>query len=295
MQDARRAHTDYPMPKGISRWIRRKMLGYRACSVPTCAAKVEPAYTPALTAIDWSDLGQRIGDREKPLAPATIARIKAGLERYGRTPAAVQVNGNRFERVPENAIRYKPVDSPLRTQTGSERDALFVPFIAELRGGSSDASSIVETLATIVASGNHHALVVPPAFIVRNNQGGAEMVTPVGEEMRTLTTKGHQSLLVPPDAYVMLNNNPPCTRDVVEQLPTQTARQTLGFASVTSADIEDCGFRMLQPPEIGAGMAFPSTYIVTGNKREQVKQYGNAVTPPVMSWLVGRVTEALAG
>jgi DNA (cytosine-5)-methyltransferase 1 len=327
---------------------------------PACAEKVDPAYTPALTAIDWSDLGQRIGDREKPLAPATIARIRAGLERYGRTPAAVQVNGNRFERRPENAIRYKPVDGPLRTQTGSERDALFVPFVAELRGGSSDASSVADALATIVASGNHHALVVPPAFIVRNNQGGAEMVTPVGEEMRTLTTKGHQSLLVPPDAYVMLNNNPrgnpglmlsrvdeafrtftasgqqslivplanvaqptPTTdpmgtlhtrdrfalvvptergsdgdrkraRDVVEQLPTQTSRQTLGFASVTSADIEDCGFRMLQPPEIGAGMAFPSTYIVTGNKREQVKQYGNAVTPPVMSWLVGRVAEALS-
>jgi DNA (cytosine-5)-methyltransferase 1 len=317
---------------------------------PTCTGKVEPAYTPALTAIDWSDLGQRIGDRGKPLAPATIARIKAGLERYGKRPAAVQINGNTFERKPENAIRYKPVDGPLRTQTGTERDALFVPFIAELRGGSSDASSVEEALATIVASGNHHALVVPNAFIVRNNDDDTKtgwQTTPATEPLRTLTVKGHQSLLVPPEAYVMVNNNPrgnpglmlssveeafrtftanggqslivptergsdgpkKRARAVDEELPTQTGRQTLGFANfqfqpenldedrsiqVDLDVIDDCGFRMLQPTEIGAGMAFPSTYVVTGNKREQVKQYGNAVTPPVMQWLVGRVAEALA-
>lgn len=37
---------------------------------------------------------------------------------------------------------------------------------------------------------------------------------------------------------------------------------------------------MLEPYEISAGMAFPKPYIMTGNKREQVKKAGNAVTPP---------------
>lgn len=50
---------------------------------------------------------------------------------------------------------------------------------------------------------------------------------------------------------------------------------------------------MLQPHEIGAGMAFPSDYVVLGNKRDQVKQLGNAVTPPAMSWLVQQVVAAL--
>lgn len=318
---------------------------------PECRVRVEPAYTPAFTAIDWSDLGQRIGDRAKPLAPATIGRIKAGLERYSSA-------------------------------------AKGVPFIAELRGGSSDASSVREALATIVASGNHHGLVVPDAYLVRNNKGAAEMVTPVSEHLRTLTTKGHQSLLVPPEAFVMVNSNPRgdpglmlssvdkplrtqtasqvhslvvpynrtgnaidpeqdalgtftgkdrfalvmanrtngvpkgvdeqlqtiCTgnhlylivptergsdgdrkkaRLVTKEFPTQTARQTLGFAASIEGAVEDCGFRMLQPHEIGAGMAFPQSYIVTGNKRERVKQYGNAVTPPVMRWILGQVSSAL--
>lgn len=33
-------------------------------------------------------------------------------------------------------------------------------------------------------------------------------------------------------------------------------------------------------------MAFPASYKVLGNQREQVKQYGNAVTPPVMDILI---------
>jgi DNA (cytosine-5)-methyltransferase 1 len=32
-------------------------------------------------------------------------------------------------------------------------------------------------------------------------------------------------------------------------------------------------------------------YVVLGNKREQMKQYGNAVTPPVMQEIVQRLAE----
>jgi len=55
--------------------------------------------------------------------------------------------------------------------------------------------------------------------------------------------------------------------------------------------VEDCGFRMLQPHEIQAAMAFPADYTVLGTKRERVKQLGNAVTPPAMSILMQRVME----
>jgi DNA (cytosine-5)-methyltransferase 1 len=58
--------------------------------------------------------------------------------------------------------------------------------------------------------------------------------------------------------------------------------------------VEDCYFRMLQPHEIGRAMAFPDSYQVLGNKRDRVKQYGNAVTPPAMAWLIDRVLESLA-
>jgi DNA (cytosine-5)-methyltransferase 1 len=58
--------------------------------------------------------------------------------------------------------------------------------------------------------------------------------------------------------------------------------------------IEDCTFRMLEPYEVTWGMAFPKDYIMTGNKREQVKQAGNAVCPPNARDLVNIGAESLS-
>lgn len=45
-------------------------------------------------------------------------------------------------------------------------------------------------------------------------------------------------------------------------------------------------YRILQPSELLAIMGFPASYRLAGNRREQVKQLGNAVSPPVMRELV---------
>lgn len=71
-----------------------------------------------------------------------------------------------------------------------------------------------------------------------------------------------------------------------------TTVDTHALASLT-ASIEDCYFRMLQPHEVQAGMAFPASYQVLGNKRERVRQLGNAVTPPAAALLLQRVTATL--
>ena len=68
--------------------------------------------------------------------------------------------------------------------------------------------------------------------------------------------------------------------------------------SIATADpariVDDCGFRMLEPHEIAAAMAFPPSYIPHElPKRDRVRLAGNAVTPPVMTWTVGRVAQAL--
>ncbi len=51
---------------------------------------------------------------------------------------------------------------------------------------------------------------------------------------------------------------------------------------------------MLKPPEIGRAMAFADGYIVLGTQRERVRQYGNAVTPPVAEVIVPALVEAIA-
>ena len=49
----------------------------------------------------------------------------------------------------------------------------------------------------------------------------------------------------------------------------------------------------LEPSEVKRAMDFPDDYILLGNRREQVKMSGNAVTPCAARDLVTVVAEAL--
>ncbi|WP_314612470.1 DNA cytosine methyltransferase [Streptomyces stackebrandtii] len=133
--------------------------------------------------IDWSIAAPRIGDRVRPLAEKTMARIRSGLEKYGA--ALVPVEGR-------DGKQPFGVDRPMRTCTGRNETGLLVPaggtwndtayltdqpartvttrettgvvvppFVAELRGGGSKHRPVSEPLATVCASGNHHGLVEP--------------------------------------------------------------------------------------------------------------------------------------
>ncbi|MFD6414009.1 DNA cytosine methyltransferase, partial [Nocardia asteroides] len=62
----------------------RQQYVYRCPSTACRNSVVEPEVLPAAAAIDWSIPGQRIGDRAKPLADKTLARIQAGLERFSQ-------------------------------------------------------------------------------------------------------------------------------------------------------------------------------------------------------------------
>lgn len=343
----------------------RQQYVYR-CPRTSCRNRVvEPEVQPAAVAIDWSLPGQRIGDRAKPLAAKTLARIQAGLAKFAR-PITLEAAGNTFERRP--GVRTWPVDSPLTTQTttatkalayeplivpagGTWRDAAtsvgepmptrttrendglavppllipvegrdgkepatanaplrtqtarnetglaWLPFIAELRGGGSDARPVTEALATVTASGNHHGLVAPAAMVMRNNSSrsgpGGEHCTPVSEPVRTLTTTGHQSLITWEHLLVPYYGKG-VARTVAEPVGTLSTRDRYALVK-GDVDIDDVLFRMLEPHEIGRAMSFADTYIVIGNKREKVRQYGNAVTPNVAELIVSALVEAITG
>lgn len=139
---------------------------------------------------------------------------------------------------------------PLRTQSTRNETGMLVPL-----RNHGVAKPTTHPIDTVSAEGNHHALVM------RNNNGGAEMSTPVHEVLRTLTTGGHQSVLAP--------------------------------SQPISLDVDDAGFRMLEPHEIQAGMGFARDYLLLGSKRDKVKQAGNAVTPPAARDLGHAVAEFL--
>lgn len=341
------------------------------CPKVSCrGARVEPFYLPAREAIDWSIVGQRIGDRDKPLSAKTMARIEAALKKWG--PAIVEAAGHTFERRP--GVRSWPLTDPLRTLHTTPTKALVQPFILERRGeyrvrqmgepmgtitanettkallvpvegrdgkqarpdtlplrtqtarndlglltmlrGQNAAKTTDQPMDTFAASGNHHGLLVPA--------GGSWHDTghPTSDPLRTLTTRESHGLLVPyysasrsgtptdqvmgtlttNDRFALVMRNNTARGDqgqmstpVAEPLRTITTAGHQSVLEPPSIDVMDCLFRMLEPHEIGAGMAFRSDYIVLGNKRQRVKQYGNAVTPPVAEVLVAALVECIQG
>jgi Pyridine nucleotide-disulphide oxidoreductase/C-5 cytosine-specific DNA methylase len=94
----------------------RQQYVYRCPSTGCRHAIVEPFVRPAAVAIDWRDLGERIGDRAKPLAPATMRRIRAGIEQFAAPTMIATNHDDRDQRCyPANGAPMPP--APPRSAT----------------------------------------------------------------------------------------------------------------------------------------------------------------------------------
>jgi DNA (cytosine-5)-methyltransferase 1 len=263
---------------------------YRCPRAACRGAVLEPPALPAAEAIDWADLGTRIGGRARPLADATRARIAAGLARYAR-PVTLEVTWN--DQGP--LARVWAADQPLTTMTAQQTKALACPPLIVPAGGTwRDAPASAAGPFPARTTRENDGLAFPPgALLMRNNTprgDPAQMATPVTEPARTLTSAGHQSLLVP--YYGSATTAQPVTQPA-GTIPTH---DRYGLATGTGAiPVDDVLFRMLKPGEIGRAMAFGDSYVVLGTQREKVRQYGNAVTPPVAEVLVSALAEAVTG
>jgi DNA (cytosine-5)-methyltransferase 1 len=282
---------------------------------------VEPFVLPAAAAIQWDDLGTRIGDRKrtraKPegLAPSTIARIRAGhtlmaeptaflvLLRSGRVRlidpatdalAAIMANGSNHGLVlpvggNNHNARATPTGEPMRTRMARDTDALVTePFITMLRGKDGMARGVDEPLATVM-TGRHHGLTVPQPFILKNYGGYCEPGQNIGQvtaPVSAVTAKDHHALVVP---YRGRRSQPSTT---ATPLHTMATRDSAALVQ-PDIDVADDLFRMLKPREHLNAQRFPGGYIVTGNQGEQTMQAGNAVSVNVAHWLGLQLAEVL--
>lgn len=309
--------------KQWGRWGRYGVQYVYRC--PTCGGEVRPYYYAALNAIDWSNPGERIGDRDRPLKERTIERIRIGIRKFagqsftlqtsyagpeGRARSVLQPMGTQTTRQDQAIItpflvavggaqahrsdRHFRIDHPTPTVTASSRLALVnPPFIATLRG-TSFAQGTDQPLGTLTAGGLHHALVSSPAGFLLQYYGTDNM-SGLDQAIPTVTTIDRHALVHMPFILGYANGSGP-PRPVTD--PTLTVHTRQGQAIVLpqgeTPGVEDCHFRMLNPPEIGRAMSFPDDYVVLGTNRDQVRQYGNAVTPPVMAVLLQRCIAALS-
>lgn len=165
------------------------------------------------------------------------------------------------------------------------------PFLMSLNHQRAQVSGVDVSWPTVTTF-DDTALVSPPPFMI--DHVAEYRLRSVNQPMSTVVGGGnHQSLVVPP-AYLMSYYNNGSFEPVSQPVPTVTTLDRCALVTQETPKVEDCGFRMLEPQEIQAAMAFPETYTVTGTRREKVKQLGNAVTPPVMELLMRRCLAALA-
>lgn len=275
---------------------------------PHCANVVEPTYYAAFNIIDWSLKGQRIGDRSRPLATSTMERIQYGLERYANTPIVVTT---RYTSGVE--CRVRSMSDAMPTQPGDMSHGVLTPpymvQISQTKTGGSRVFSSVNAMMTQTT--RQEMMLLNPPFLIRN-YGGAfkNKFAPyqTTEAVGTITTRDHHGIVSMP--FITELHRTGKAKSMDKPLSTVLAggnhhgiitgeswesfvKNNTLLDAPERVSIEDCYYRMLTPDEIGRAMAFDDDYVVLGNQRDKVKQYGNAVTPPVMKMLVERVVESL--
>jgi DNA (cytosine-5)-methyltransferase 1 len=299
------------------KWGKYKQQYVYRCS--SCMEEVVPYFYCAMNVVDWSVPITRIGDRKRPLADKTIQRIKYGLEKYGQQPMVVtgrytsglncRVKSARHAPLPTQpgdpshfllsqihfhsdaySNKVKLGTSPGMTQTTrQEHNILVPPAIVNLRNNA-NASSSLEAIKTVTAGGINHALLFgcySPGWSRGLDQPTGSMTTTAQQAL--LTSENFQAFLT----YYYGSHTASRMTDALNTVTT-TDRAAVAACKAGRPEVEDCFYRCLKPHEVQRAMSFSEEYIVIGNSRQKVKQLGNAVTPPVMEWIVKQCVSTLA-
>jgi DNA (cytosine-5)-methyltransferase 1 len=190
---------------------------YRCPHIRCHHTVVEPYVLPAAAAIDWSDVGQRIGDRRRPLAAATMRRIRAGLAMFAQ-PVTVAAGGGTFERDGSGYVRAWPaLDAPLRTRTGTAGDGIATPPLV-VNTNHDDARAYPAERAPLTARTTRigDGLVTTPAFYLKNYGAITEAhyrAWPVDNPLGAITTHDYHSLVSLPFLTVLRRHSRPQAAD----------------------------------------------------------------------------------
>ncbi|MFJ4091208.1 DNA cytosine methyltransferase [Kitasatospora sp. NPDC089913] len=299
-----------------------KQYEYRCSS---CHRPVVPPMTPSLAALDLTNLGNRIGDRPKPLAPSTMARAERCRRRFAEFPAVL---------MPAKAVHgtERHPWQPLSTQTSQQETAILsTGTVIAAHRHNGDGQHITLPMDTVTTT-HEKALLLA----VNNFQGGprsAQQPLPTqggsqtlgllsagvvpyrkntlpashAEAMPTVTAEQIPGLLF--SGWYKQNGSTgheTAPHPVTDPLGTLTAHDTTALlmaewqAALCELRLEDCHFRMMGAHEIGRGCGFDvdfpdhqGAFVVWGSARDQVDGFGNAVSPQVGAWIGSRLRAVL--
>jgi DNA (cytosine-5)-methyltransferase 1 len=356
----------------LDRWGKHgQQYDYRC---PDCSMRLDPAAWPAYTAIDWSNLGATIGERSRPLAPATRERARRAVTKFRGSPPViipakstwgvdrpvfapfttqtsqqdkalvsmiVKHNGSIEEAkyrgqhigLPFGAITMHPAQSllsdgavlpaagnvheragqtraravtqPVFTQHATQAFALaHLPTMVTMRGGGSRTSAefVTDPFGTVSAGGgrggNHCGLVSPALFAKFNGGPGDTAWHHVHDPLNTITGRDSTGLLVLPWVDEWRHDPDRVTAELAQVMAelrgALASIDTDHLVEISDDELDAVRFRMLDPdPELRRAMAFGDDYVLLGNKGQMTSGLGNAVTPPVASWITERCLATL--
>lgn len=218
--------------------------------------------------IDWSDLGQSVFNRKKPLAEATQKRIANGIRKY-----------------------IIDAESPYIVEDGREM-SFIIQYHGETKDGDSRGQLLTEPIKTIDTS-NRYGLV--SAFVAKYYKTGIGQGC--DEPIHTITTSpGHFELV---SAFLIKYYGSGTGQQVNEPLATITTKDRFGLVNVVldikgeKYIISDIFLRMLKPRELMLMQGFPEDYIIDRDYKwqsypiaKQVARIGNSVVPIMAKKLV---------
>lgn len=306
--------------KKPAHWGRYNRQYFYRC--PNCRQEVKPYYYAAFNALDFSIPAVRIGDRPIPLKPKTLARVRYGWETYGRRPMIIT---GRYTSGIECRVKDAMAE-PIPTQPGDASHAVVFPWMVETeytgdqRSTSSLHPGVTQTarqstgvvmpwlVKTVRQENGDRPIssvdpawtqttcqdmgIVAPAFIAELH--GTSKASGIEDPMMCMVAGAKHHALISADAFLTYYYGNHQASGMTDPIRTVTGLDRAGLVgAIQNMDLNDLTFRMIRSHEVGRAMAFPDEYVVLGTERERVKQYGNAVTPPVMEMLVGRCMETL--
>lgn len=183
-------------------------------------------------------------------------------------------HGNDASERDPHSRRAHSIDEPIGAVHGdSSPYAVIEPFVLSQASGGS-ARGVSDPIPT-APGGGAHSLIVP----VTQSGGGALARSANVEPLPTMTTaKGGEFSLVLPVTHA--GGLDRVFDPAKAGLPTITGANRGELAMAEAAEY-DILFRMLEPHELAAAMGFhtdEAKYEFAGNKTQQVKQIGNAVS-----------------
>lgn len=168
----------------------------------------------------------------------------------------------------------------------NESDSTFPAYILNMNKSGKGHPSHQVPFRTFTAGGINHSLLI--------NHKGKSTGKSIFDPSFSFTTQINQAIVTPEGfkSYLTYYNGKKQASLITEPAGTFPTKQRVALISGND-QIDQSYYRMLKYTEIQKGMAFDDDYIVLGTIEDKVRQLGNAVTPPVMEWLVTQCVNSL--